>query len=274
MPLDRYAVQTKAHTAISILAWQASTIEGDTMTIRKALPLTLVLIVALALPACKKDDDEDERSPAPASALAPEPAAPVQQPGKTLVYNFDNMQPGPLPATFSTALTGGGPPPAWEIRADETAPSRPNVLAQTSKDQTDYRFPMAVSNEGAFKDLELRVKFKPVSGKIDQAGGLVLRYKDANNYYILRANALENNFRLYHVVNGKRVQFAGANTTVTSGQWHELSLTCVGNRFTCSFDGKQLIQATDGTFKDAGKIGVWTKADSVTYFDDLSVTAK
>src|SRR5262249_6208076 len=241
----------------------------------KVLPSAVVLALALVLPGCKKDDDDDEGARPPAAAPAPpEQPAPVQQSGKTLTYNFDNLQTGPLPATFTTARTGGGAAGTWEIQADDTAPSKPNVLAQKSTDQTDYRFPMAVSNEGAFKDLELSVKFKPVSGKIDQAGGLVLRYKDANNYYILRANALENNFRLYHVVNGKRVQFAGANTTVTSGQWHELSLTCVGNRFTCSFDGKQLIQATDGTFKDAGKIGVWTKADSVTYFDDLSVTAK
>src|SRR5215470_11342196 len=224
-------------------------------SIRKISPLGAALLLVIMSTACTKDDDdEDERAPAAAApAAAPEPVAPIQQTGKTLTYNFDNLQPGPLPPTFTSSLTGGGGPPAWEIRSDDTAPSKPNVLAQTSKDQTDYRFPMAVSNEGAFKDLELSVRFKPVSGKIDQAGGLVFRYKDANNYYILRANALENNFRLYHVVNGKRVQFAGANTTVTRGQWHELSLTCAGNRFTCSFDGKQLIQATDDTFKEAGK---------------------
>ena len=246
------------------------------MAVTKLRPLAVMLLVVQILPACTKgDQDEAERPPAAAaSPAAPEPSAPIQQMGKTLSYSFDNMQPGPLPATFSSSLTGGGGPGMWEIRADDTAPSKPNVLAQTSKEQIDYRFPMAVSNEGAFKDLELSVRFKPVSGKIDQAGGLVFRYKDANNYYILRANALENNFRLYHVVNGRRVQFAGANTTVSGSQWHELSLTCVGNRFTCSFDGKQLIQATDDTFKDAGKIGVWTKADSVTYFDDLSVTAR
>jgi hypothetical protein len=246
------------------------------MVVTKLQPLAVMLLVVQILPACTKgDQDEAQRLPAAgASTAAPEPSAPVQKTGKTLTYSFDNVQPGPLPATFNSSLTGGGGPGMWEIRVDDTTPSKPNVLAQTSKEQIDYRFPMAVSNEGAFKDLELSVRFKPVSGKIDQAGGLVFRYKDANNYYILRANALENNFRLYHVVNGKRVQFAGANTTVAGGQWHELSVTCAGSRFTCSFDGKQLIQATDDTFRDAGKIGVWTKADSVTYFDDLSVTAK
>jgi hypothetical protein len=246
------------------------------MLTRNILLVAIILPLALVAPGCRKDDDEeDERSPTVSAATrAPEPPAPVQQIGKTLTYTFDNMQPGPLPPSFSNSLTGAGGAGVWEIRADGTAPSKPNVLAQLSKEQVDYRFPIAVSNEGAFKDMELSVKFKPVSGKIDQAGGLVFRYKDANNYYVLRANALENNFRLYHVVNGKRVQFAGANTTVAGGQWHELSVTCAGNRFTCSFDGKQLIQATDDTFKDAGKIGVWTKADSVTYFDDLTVTAK
>jgi hypothetical protein len=102
----------------------------------------------------------------------------------------------------------------------------------------------------------------------------VFRYTDAGNYYLVRANALEDNFRLYHVVKGSRVQFAGASTQVTPNQWHELKVVCIGNQITCSYDGKQLIQASDNTFKDAGKIGVWTKADSVTYFDDLSVTAR
>jgi hypothetical protein len=245
------------------------------MSIGKVLPFAVVLVFSLVLAGCKKDDDDDEGARSPAAGPAPaEQPAPVQEAGKTLTYNFDNLQTGPLPPTFTTARTGGGAVGTWEIEPDDTAPSKPNVLAQKSMDQTDYRFPIAVSNEGAFKDLVLSVKFKPVSGKIDQAGGLVFRYRDANNYYILRANALENNFRLYHVVNGKRVQFAGANTTVTGGQWHELSVTCVGNQFTCSFDGKQLIQASDDTFKEPGKIGVWTKADSVTYFDDLAVTAK
>jgi hypothetical protein len=160
------------------------------------------------------------------------------------------------------------------VRADETAPSKPNVLAQTSADTTDYRFPVAVSNEGVFRDLELSVKFKAMSGSVDEAGGLVFRYRDENNYYVVRANALENNYRLYHVVNGRRQQFAGANLTVTPKQWHELKVVCVDNQITCYFDTKQAIQATDDTFKEAGKIGVWTKADSVTYFDDLSVTAK
>jgi len=102
----------------------------------------------------------------------------------------------------------------------------------------------------------------------------VFRLKDANNYYIVRANALEDNYRLYHVVAGNRRQFAGANFKVTSGEWHELRVECVKNKIICYYDGVRKIEATDDTFKDAGKIGLWTKADSVTYFDDLKVVAK
>ncbi|PYV61534.1 MAG: hypothetical protein DMG97_42835 [Acidobacteria bacterium] len=157
---------------------------------------------------------------------------------------------------------------------DPTASSKPNVIAQTSADQTDYRFPLLISDEGSFQDLDVSVKFKAVSGSIDRAGGLVFRLKDPNNYYIVRANALENNYRLYHVVNGRRTQFAGANLKVTSGEWHELRVEAAGNKITCYYDGNKKIEATDNTFKDAGKVGLWTKADSVTYFDDLKVTAK
>ena len=160
------------------------------------------------------------------------------------------------------------------MTADPSAPSKPNVVAQTSTDQTDYRFPLLISDEGSFQNLDLSVKFKAVSGNIDRAGGLVFRLRDPNNYYIVRANALENNYRLYHVVNGRRSQFAGANFKVTSGEWHELRVEAVGNKITCYYDGNKKIEATDDTFKDAGKIGLWTKADSVTYFDDLKVTAK
>jgi hypothetical protein len=182
--------------------------------------------------------------------------------------------PGQLPAKFHSAKTGGGATEKWVASTDPAAPSKPNVVTQTSTDQTDYRFPLLISDEGSFKDLDLRVKFKADSGNIDRAGGLVFRLKDPNNYYIVRANALENNYRLYHVVNGRRSQFAGANFRVTSGEWHELRVEVLGNKFTCYYDGKKKIEATDDTFKAAGKVGMCTKADSVTAFDDLKVIAK
>ena len=207
-------------------------------------------------------------------ASQPETPAPQQSAGVSFTYNFDSDAAGTVPAKFHGARTGKGAESKWVVMADPTAPSKPNVVAQTSTDTTDYRFPLLIADEGSFKDLELSVRFKAVSGEVDRAGGLVFRLKDANNYYIVRANALEDNYRLYHVVAGNRRQFAGANLKVTSGEWHELRVEAVGNKIICYYDGAKKIEATDDTFKDAGKVGVWTKADSVTYFDDLKVTAK
>ncbi len=230
-------------------------------------------------PEAKPDADEGEEGeegPATPAAVAAEKAAPQQTSGKQFAYNFDGDTAGQLPAKFHSAKTGGGTQEKWVVTADPAAPSKPNVVAQTSTDQTDYRFPLLISDEGSFQDLDISVKFKAVSGGIDRAGGLVFRLKDPNNYYIVRANALENNYRLYHVVNGRRSEFAGANLKVTSGEWHELRVEAVGmgNKIACYYDENKKIEATDDTFKDAGKVGLWTKADSVTYFDDLKVTAK
>ena len=228
-------------------------------------------------PGEKPDSDEGvegEEGPATPAAVVVEKPAPKQTAGKQFAYKFDGDTAGQLPAKFHSAKTGGGTQEKWVVTADPAAPSKPNVVAQTSTDQTDYRFPLLISDEGSFQDLDISVKFKAVSGRIDRAGGLVFRLKDPNNYYIVRANALENNYRLYHVVNGRRSQFAGANLKVTSGEWHELRVEAVGNRITCYYDGNKKIEATDDTFKDAGKVGLWTKADSVTYFDDLKVIAK
>ncbi|HYL46681.1 MAG TPA: family 16 glycoside hydrolase [Candidatus Limnocylindrales bacterium] len=200
--------------------------------------------------------------------------APLRTPQSPIVFNFDNDAPGKPPAHFQAARTGQGSEGTWIVKEDPTAPSKPNVVAQTSEDKTDYRFPIIVADSPSLKDLELRVKFKAVSGKVDRAAGLVFRLKDKDNYYIVRANALEDNFRLYRVVEGRRRQFSGANLKVTSGEWHEIKVECVGNRIICYYDGVKKIEASDDTFKEGGKIGLWTKADSVTYFDDLTVTPK
>jgi 3-keto-disaccharide hydrolase len=228
-------------------------------------------------PAEKPDVDEGEEGdegPDNPPAVAAERPAPQQGSGKQLVYNFDSDGAGTLPAKFHAARTGSGAESKWAVMGDPTAPSKPNVVAQTSADQTDYRFPLLIADEGSFQDLEMSVRFKAVSGSVDRAAGLVFRLKDPNNYYVVRANASEKNYRLYHVVNGRRRQFAGANFKVTSGEWHELRVEAAGNKITCYYDGVKKIEASDDTFKDAGKVGLWTKADSVTYFDDLKVTAK
>ncbi len=181
---------------------------------------------------------------------------------------------GQLPAKFHSAKTGGGTQEKWTVTADPTAPSKPNVATQTSNDQADYRFPLLIADEGSFQNLDLSEGFKAVSGSVDRAGGMAFRLKDPNDNCIVRANALENNYPLYRVVNGRRSQFAGADFKVTSGDWHKLRVEAMGNKISCYHDGRKKIEATDETFKDAGKVGLWTNADSRTSFDDLKVTAK
>jgi len=193
-------------------------------------------------------DDDDERSTS-ATTTAAEPTAPIQPAGKEFTYNFDRDQVGGMPSHFHSALTGNGPKPEWVVQTDPSAPSKPNVLTQTSSDRTDYRFPLAVADDGSFVDLDLSVKFKAVSGKVDRAGGLVFRLKDADNYYLVRANALEDNYNLYHVVRGSRREITGSHVKVTSGEWHEIRVEMKGNRITCYYDGQKKIEATDDAFK-------------------------
>src|SRR5260370_14158566 len=210
----------------------------------------------------KSDTDEDAEGAATPTAAVPEAHAPQQASGKQFVYNFDTDTINQMPGKFQSAKTGGGNQEKWAVIAESTASSKPNVVAQTSDDKTDYRFPLLIADEGSFKDLDLSVKFKAVSGSVDRAGGLVFRLKDPNNYYIVRANALEDNYRLYHVVNGRRVQFAGADLKVTSGEWHELRVEAVGNKIACYYHGRKEIDASDHTFNAPGKIGLCPTSDS------------
>jgi len=197
----------------------------------------------------------------------------LAQGGSAMHFDFESDKPGEAPQGFSFGRTGKGPPGKWVIQAVADAPSGKNVLAQTDADRTDYRFPIAYTGP-EMKDLRLTVKCKPVSGKGDQGCGLVFRLKDDDNYYVTRANALEDNVRLYHVVKGDRRQFGGWNGKVTTGKWHELSVEAQGDHFQVFYDGKKVIDAHDKTFTDSGKFGVWTKADSVIQFDDLTATPK
>jgi hypothetical protein len=183
--------------------------------------------------------------------------------------DFEGTQVGSVPPGFSSGLTGKGPPPAWKVADDPTAPVGPRVVAETSGDRTSDRFPLLILDGFEARDVQVSVAFKPVSGRVDQAAGIVVRLKDANNYYIARANALEGNVRLYKVVGGKRSQFAGKDVPIPSGRWETLGLGAQGDRLEVRLNGEILFEARDQTFKDAGKVGLWTKADSVTYFDDL-----
>ena len=188
------------------------------------------------------------------------------------VVSFAETAPGSLPPGFAPGLTGGGGPVAWQVVADDSAPSR-RVLAQTSADRTDERYPVCIYDRVTARDIDVTVRFKPVAGRVDQAGGIIVRVSDANNYYVVRANALENNVRLYHVIRGRRSQFAGADARVQSAAWQTLRVRAEGTRFQVHFEGKLLFEASDSRLAGPGGIGLWTKADSVTHFDQLTYSA-
>jgi len=185
------------------------------------------------------------------------------------MIDFDKDEAGKPPAGWTATQTGTGVA-RWAVIADATAPSKPNVLKQSGV----ATYPVCLKDDTSLTDGFVEVKFKPVSGKEDQAGGVVWRARDANNYYIARANALEDNVTIYHTINGRRTEKKRANMKVAPNQWHELRVDFLGSHFVVRFDGRQALEWDDQTFKDPGRVGVWTKADSVTLFDDFNYGAK
>ena len=195
-------------------------------------------------------------------------AAEVQAVSSDTLFSFGNYPVGQTPAGWAEALTGRGKVCRWEIVNDQGN----KVLAQLSSETPDYRFNLIVNNTLSYKNVEISVRFKGVKGRGDQGGGPVWRYQDANNYYVARANPLENNFRLYKVVNGSRHMLKSASLRIDTGKWYTLKITMQGNRIKCYFNGKPELEATDNSFPQAGKAGLWTKSDAVTYFDDFKAT--
>src|SRR5438132_8895117 len=183
--------------------------------------------------------------------------------------NFDDMKAGAPPSGWTATQTGSGTA-KWFVEKDNSAPSKPNVLKQSGR----ATFPVCFKNDTSIKDGFVEVNFKPIAGKEDQAGGVIWRLQDANNYYIARANALENNVTIYHTIKGKRTEKKRTKMEVVSGGWHTLRVEFSGNHFTVTFDGKKALELDDDTFKNAGKVGVWTKADSVTEFDNFIYASK
>jgi hypothetical protein len=191
--------------------------------------------------------------------------------GETGSIDLSRYPVGPLPPEFLTTWRMGKSAAGdWRMVEDATA-SQGKAIAQVSADPTDYRFPLPVHEPLSPRDVEAGVRFKAISGRGDRAGGLAVRLTDADNYYVVRANALENNVRLYRVVRGDRQQLASASATVSPGAWHTLTLRVEGDRLSASFDGKPLLTHSDRTFTGSGKVALWTKADSVTRFDRLDI---
>ena len=181
-------------------------------------------------------------------------------------WNFDADKTGAIAKGFTSEVG------EWKVVADDTAPSKPNVMAQLAKSDRPT-FNVALISGTSYKDVDISVKMKSVAGSVDQGGGVVWRAKDAKNYYIARYNPLEDNYRVYKVEDGKRTQFQNADIKHSDG-WHTLRVTMKDDHIECFYDGKKSLDHKDGTFKDAGKIGLWTKADAQTHFDDLTVSGK
>lgn len=198
-------------------------------------------------------------------------------PAAAETVNFDAMPVDRPPQGFSIALTGGGPTPVWVVKAAPDSASG-KAVAQTSAIAADYRFPLLLRDGVTARDLDLSVRFLPLGGSIDRAAGLVWRYRDASTYYLVRANALEDNVVTYKVENGRRIDLPvrgrghtyGASAPMTKNGWNTLAVRVRGDVFSVSLNGVALYDVEDRTFPDAGGIGLWTKADSVTMFDDLT----
>ena len=199
--------------------------------------------------------------------------------GQVRKVDFEQEPVGQPPKGFAFGHTRKvGTQGRWLVQEDRGG----KYLAQLDADGTRNRFPMAVLADVSAADVDLSVRFRPVSGRVDQAAGLVWRYQNEDNYYIVRANALEDNVVLYKVQNGQRTDLPvkgegrtyGKSAEVPGGQWSTLRVIATGPRFEVYFNGTKLYEVEDVTFTGAGRVGVWTKADSVTHFDDLTVTTK
>jgi hypothetical protein len=188
-------------------------------------------------------------------------------------WTFEDAEMGQLPNGWTMAQTGEGKGSEWKVIVDDSAPGGSHALAQLAAGPRPL-FNLCVVDEVSSADLEIAVAFKAVAGKIDQGGGVVWRYQDADNYYITRYNPLEKNLRLYKVVAGERTQLATKeDLDAPAGEWHTLAVKMEGNAIECSLNGEPQLEAKDETFQKAGKIGLWTKADAQTHFDQLEVKA-
>ena len=190
--------------------------------------------------------------------------------------SFANEPVGAVPSGWTSTMTGQGNP-KWTVEEDPTAPSGSKVIKQSGR----ATYPVLLKNGTTLKDGFVEIQFKAVSGNDDRAGGIVFRAKDANNYYVVRANALEDNVVLYKTVGGKRSSLDivgrkggyGTKVPVAPGRWHTLRVEFQDNRFHVIFNGQRVFAVEDRTFLEAGQIGLWTKADSVTLFDNISYGA-
>lgn len=204
--------------------------------------------------------------------------------GAERLFDFSKPPLNQTPPGYRSTVTGEGKPGEWKVIMDEVTPLIPRltpnapmvtkqaVLAQLSQDRTDEHFPLLILDEESYGDFKLTLRFKTVSGEVERMAGIAFRIQDEKNYYVVRASSLGNTFRFYKVVQGIRSQPIGPQIVIPSGVWHEMTVQCAGNQIHCFLNGKEAIPTlTDNSF-NAGKIGLWTKSDSVSYFTDLRLT--
>jgi hypothetical protein len=193
----------------------------------------------------------------------------------TRVIDFDALPVGTMPPGWSVAMTNPGPPARWEVVKDQSAPTQPYVLAQVSNDPNGNGFPLAIFENVLLRDGDVSVRIKPVAGGGDHGGGLVWRYRDERNHYLLRANAADNTVSVFRVQNGQRTALAApAKYELTANGWSILKVSARGSRFQVYVDHRRVLEGNDGAFTAAGKVGLCTVAESVMYFDDFRVNPR
>ncbi|WP_456380331.1 family 16 glycoside hydrolase [Hydrogenimonas sp.] len=191
----------------------------------------------------------------------------------TKTITFENVRAGTLPPSWkSEATNGGGKRPVWIVTETKEAPSGKKVLRmRTPARPYGSAFNLCWTKKIRFQNGSIDVRFKARKGVVDRGGGIAWRIRDRNNYYVARFNPLEDNFRLYYVENGRRSMLTGTHISLPSETWHHMRIEQTGNTIVCYLDGKPLLRTTDHHFEKAGGVGLWTKADAVTDFDDLIV---
>lgn len=195
----------------------------------------------------------------------------IETPAGAIAFDADAVG-GPPKGWKVDGTNQDGPMATWEVAADPTAPSGPNVLRMSRENHTsEGTFNLCWTDQIQFKNGELFVRFRADAGVEDQGGGILWRARSNQDYYVCRVNPLEHNFRLYWVKDGRRKQIAGCDVDIPKGEWHVLSVKHVGTRIECAIDGEVLLATDDPTFPEAGAVGLWTKADAVTSFDDFAV---
>ncbi|MBM4054211.1 MAG: DUF1080 domain-containing protein [Planctomycetes bacterium] len=190
--------------------------------------------------------------------------------GERKEYYFDTDELFNMPAGFINAVAGAGKEGQWKVLKVQHSPSADNVVVQSKSDKTAQRFPLLIVDGADYEDAMAYVKFRAEGGEIDRAAGIVFRYKDNQNYYVLRANALENNVHLYKVVNGQQTMIGERNIKVSSNEWYLLKVIYDGKKIRCFFENTMIMEVSDDTF-DSGSIGLWTKSDSYVLFDDFVI---